>query len=723
MLKRTFSRWPVTFSPVAALLALLLATLACASGTPPATALPPPPLPAGQPTATPRPLRGTPAAIDAPPRADPFAPYVLPGEEAEHSEVVPAYSLDLELVENADTLSDLSKPQRDALIASGFVVLPTTFRSFSDLFRETAEQDLPLFVTVDAATHALDLLGDVARLRAEQTLAADLEALSQALVATTLAQWQAAPNEATASAAWRNLAFFAVGHRLQAPQADLPPAVAEIVHDELTLIEEGGTFLSPLLEVTRDYGRFQPAGHYARDPLLARYYRALIWYAHPFSLDTSDVTATRGVARQLLLLASALHTSENYSRWQHLYRALAYLRGTAPRWSVETVSVAADALYGQVPPVTGVADPAALDDFVATMQAYPQSVALPPPSPATFRFLPAPELPDRPWLDTFVFNRVGGYTGSNTVAPLTLVETTAGPVRGLPRVLDLAAAQGSPVAFGWLDAEHDTAYTGYETQLESARAHLALLDQQVWTQTWAGGWHYGLQPLLAEPSPLPFSDTAWEAKTLNSWYGAWVRLHTPTTLSPRPVASEVPVVGRAGYVEPYPALYARMAALARQLHAGLDQYRLLDEEIDEKLLRLERLLLAFQAIAVRELNGEPFTEDQRLVLRQAGTRLENLLTFAPPGEGSVPLTERNIAQIVDVYPSPGGDELLQAGVGGIWPVYVLVPVEEQLVVAVGGVFATYALRVGQQEKWDVGTWPAPVEAVAPAGWTDAFLAP
>lgn len=724
MSQLTHSHWRAALSLALFLLALLLATLACAQGTPPAPATSqPPPLSASQPTATSFPLRGTPAAIAAPGQPTPFAPYTLPEEEAEPPQIVPVYPLDLELITNPGALSGLSKAQQEALLANGFVVLPGAYASFSDLYREIAEQAYPLYVTVDASIHALDLLADVATLRAEQMLTADLEALSQALVAATLAQWEAASDEVTAQAAWRNLAFFAVGYRLQRPEAEVPAAVADVVQDELTLIAEGGTFLSPLFGVTQDYGRFQPAGPYVNDPALSGYARALAWYAHAFSLGGEDAVATRGVARQLLLLVQALHTSQNYSRWQRIFRPIAYFQGTASVWNAESVTVAAEARYGELPSVADVADPVALDDFVATLQAYPHPLTLSPPSTPAFRLLPAPELPDRLWLDTFVFNRIGSYTGNQNQTPLTLVQTNVGPVRGLPRALDLAAAEGSSLALDRLQAAGDTAFTGYQTQMEAARSRLEALDLEAWTQTWTGGWHYGLHPLVALPSPAPIDSPAWAAKALNSWYGGWVRLHTGTVLRPRPVAPEVPIADHAGYVEPYPAVYARLAALARQLHAGLDQYRLLDDEAGDKLLRLERLLLAFQAIAGSEMNGDALTEDQLLVLRQAGTRLENLLTFAPPPDANVPLTERRVARIVDVYPTPGGDELLQAGIGDIWPIYVLVPAEDGVQVAAGGVFSTYELRVMSAEKWIQETWAEAREGLEPAAWTGAFLVP
>src|SRR5690606_17646014 len=123
---------------------------------------------------------------------------------------------------------------------------------------------VPQFITSDFVLHTFQVVSDVAWQRAEaQFLPGHLTALSAAMVEASQQQWEAAGSDAVSEAARFNLAFFTVAHRLLNPTAEVAPVVSEVVNEELTLIEQGGTFISPLFRRQQEYGRYAPTGQYS----------------------------------------------------------------------------------------------------------------------------------------------------------------------------------------------------------------------------------------------------------------------------------------------------------------------------------------------------------------------------------------------------------------------------------------------------------------------------
>ena len=708
---------------------LLLAALACElpseiPATRPSPTGPPAFVPAAA-TATPPPFAGTaaPVTMEQEAAGARFAPYTPPADL--ESEPTPAGPLSLTEIGNPDVVERLDKAQRDLLAQQGFVVVATPFSTFGDLYQDAARQDFPVFITGDALLYSLDVLLDVAWQRAEREhLAPALEVLSQAMVEASLAQWEGAADEAVATAAWQNMAFFAVGSDLLLPGYVPPPAVATLVQDELTLIEQGGVFVSPLFGRQQDYAAFKPPGYYAADATLGRYYQAMAWYAQPLSLDGADAAVARATARRALLMAAAATAATSSGRWQQISQAATFVRGAGGAWSVAEVVAAAHAVYGTLPPTEDLADLARLDDFIATLRSLPRPTAFDPQAAPVFRFMPAAAPPDVAVFHELTFNQVGRYLREGEALPFTAVETAIGPVRGLPRVLDVAAAFGSEEALARLEAEGDTAYDGYSFQMDALRAHFGDLDEADWTQTLGGGWLYATRPLLATHTPGA-APKAWWGKQFNTWVGAWVLQRHGTMLGARPVQAETEAPAATfGYVEPMPLLYGRLAALARQAISGLQARELLDEEVGQKLLRLERLLLALQDIGAKEVSGEALTDDERALVGQVGERLEALLLFAPAAEGAVARIDREPAPVVDVYASASSGEVVQAALGEVWPIYVIVPGDAQPLLAVGGVFSTYELRLMAGERLDDEAWQSlSGQRPAPAAWLAQLLVP
>lgn len=718
---------------------LLFAMLAC--GLPnqaPAT-----PAPATQPAVLVSPIPGATSTVQAftgeavsgaPDRlsaANPFAPF----------SAVPASSLDPGL--SRDDLDDLQKlqglelltaAQRETLLEQGFVLEPRPFDTFAATYAYGAEQKIPAFITADVLLHTFQIVADVAWQRSEaRFLRADLQAVSDAMTALSRDQWEQAQDDQTQQAALRNMAFFAVARALLNPDFTAPSPVSDIVAEELTLVEQSGRFISPVFRSQIDYNRFTARGHYAQNEALQRYFRASMWLSRAFSLAytpsgsgaTEPMLAARLAARQAILMTWGLEQSNNLSRWERIFQPSLYFYGASVAWSVPQVQAAAAVLYGEEPAVADLASDALLDDFLATMHTMPPSLPFEPTPEPAFALFPGPvdasATPDAAILRQLTFNRVGAYTGEPPL-PRTVVQTSIGAIRGLPRTLDVPAVLGSELAQELVQQGGDADYDGYALQFAQLQQQYAALEPQSWPHSFDGAWLFALQPLLGEVGEDGFLYTptaAWQARQLNTWHAAWTALRYETALAPRPVAAAAisPDVSY-GYLEPLPILYGRLASLAGQIAEGLDTRDLLEEESAAKLQQLERLLDAAATISRKELAGERLTADEALLLRQYITRLADLATYEPAAGAAAPQTVATLPRLVDVALEPSSGQLLQAATSDAWPVYVLIPSEQGPELALGAVVISHELH-GEQVA--AGAWRQVETRPPPPDWLEPFV--
>ncbi|MFW6096750.1 MAG: DUF3160 domain-containing protein [Chloroflexota bacterium] len=724
------------------LIFLLLTALACGlPNSSPAT-----PAPATQPAVLISPVPGATSTVqafsgeaisgaaDRLPVTNPFA----------HFSAVPASSLgtgfsrdDLDDLLKLASLERLSSTQRETLLQQGFVLEPRAFDTFAAAYSYGAEQKLPAFVTADVLLHTFHIVTSVAWQRSEaRFLTADLQALSEAMTVASQQQWEQAEDDQIQQAALRNMAFFATGAALLNPGFVTPSPVADIVAEELTLIEQGGAFISPLFRTQIDYSRYAPRGYYTQSESLQRYFRALSWLSHSFSLayapsDSGAVEpllAARMAARQALLMTWGLEQSNNLSRWERIFHPVLYFHGASKAWSVPQVQAASAVLFGQEPIVSDLSGDALVDDFLATMNNMPSSLPFPPDPAPAFVFVPGPRVPDTAQefttyadsaiLRQLTFNRVGAYSGDPPF-PRTVVQTSIGPIRGLPRTLDVPAAFGSELAQELVQQNGDANFDGYELQLTQLQEQYGALETQSWPYAFDAARLFALQPLLGEVDEdgyLYAPPEAWQARQLNAWLAAWTALRLDVELAPRPVteATISPDVAY-GYLEPQPVLYGRLASLAEQLSEGLGERDLLDEESAAKLQRLQRLLEAARAISRKELTGERLTADEAFLLRQFIPRLTALTTYDPAIGLTASLTDGPLPRLVDVALEASSGQRLQAATGEAWPIYILVPSERGPELAMGATVIAYELH-GEQlspEAWQqLETRPPPPDWLA-----------
>lgn len=736
----------LAYAALAALLVAGLALSACQSTPAPSPSPPAPtaivvaptsaavnstlePLPTTAPADTAAPQ--TPVSPTASPAASPtpvevasagvaFATYQEPPVQAVPAARHEAIAPDLGNVRVAFALAD---EQRARLASDGFVASPGTEKEFFTVYEQARYANVPIFVTTDSLLHAYHLLFDKTLRTAEvQYFIPLLRDLNAAMLERTDAQYQALAGQDPdwEDAARRTVAFVGVASKLLDPDVQIPAYAADLADAELAQIEAAAGILpSPLfpdLRLGEDYTQYIPRGHYTRSDELKAYFKSMMWYGRmTFRLKTEDPSVGRYETRSALLLTHALRTAQVGYRpavevWADLYNPTAFFVGRSDDLTVLQYFPIMDAVYGPDAGVAVLADEALLDQFIAEADQLPAPRILgmviyytddEEETTKGLRFMGQRFVPDAYVFRQLIWRNVG----------------TLDDPRGLPKGLDLLAAMGSQRAYDILDDMGETGYANYPQQMDKVRSWLSGLTVVDWTETLYNTWLYCFQPLLAVPgqgTPAFMQSPAWVDKQLNTVLGSWAELKHDTILYAKQVYAEAgagpmppePVPPK-GYVEPVPLFYARLAGLTAMTREGLSSRGLLDERDAFSLQTLEVLARDLQAMAEKELRGEPLTEDEDRIIRFYGRALEDLtMAAADPQEGEeggygMMDEEPQAAVVADVATNPFGEFngakmpiVLEEAVGRIDNIHVVVPIVDDdgttyLQVAKGGIFAYY----------------------------------
>jgi hypothetical protein len=311
---------------------------------------------------------------------------------------------------------------------------------------------------------------------------------------------------------------------------------------------------------------------------------------------------------------------------------------------------------------------------------------------------------------------------------------------------------GSARAYQHLDRLGEIDYKNYDAQLRKMRGWLSGLTIDEWTDTLYNSWLYSFYPLLEVPGngyPAFMTSLAWVDKQLNTVLGSFAELKHDTILYAKQAYAELggappppPPAPPRGYVEPVPALYARLAALTEMTREGLSDRGLLVEQDDDSLQRLSELARTLQGLAEKELRGEPLTDHEYETIRYYGGELEHLTMAAAdlpedesPEASAWPEEEPQAAVIADVAtdPDPQGDGsanpvVLEVGVGRIDHLHAVVPLIEEdgsmnLQVAKGAVFSYYEFEWPADDRLSDEQWREMLEkgeAPPRPAWTTSF---
>ena len=690
------------------LLAVLLLLTACGPSAPEPTGTPTQPV-LQDPTAT---ATQVPGLTATPPSIEIEPPPVFASFRAQPVTIVPSLQQDRVDPDFGNVLVPLalSPEQMEGLAAQGVVASPRDYPEFHNLYNETAEANLPVFVTSDALLHTYHLIFDeLLSSLEEQVFLLHLRELNQALLEQTAMQYEQLKGTAWEDPARRVYAYVAVGSRLADPDFQVPDPVKDLAEAELALIDAAsGPSPSPifsLLKYGEDYSQYIPRGHYTKSDPLQAYFRSMMWYGRmTFRLgDPKDPAVGPTETRMALLLSLAVRDGKagNHSAldlWQELYDPTAFLVGRSDDLNLYHYLGLMDAVYGPHADVRSIAEDAGLETFLSEANDLPAPRILgllsddykPVEATKGLRLMGQRFVPDAYIFQKLIHPNVSG--------------------RFLPSGLDVMAVMGSERAAVWLAEDPSTQSAQYADQFDELTGWLGALQQEEWVETAYNGWLYTLRPLLSPPGegyPLFMQSTAWQDKQLNTALGSWAELKHDTILYAKQAYGGIggcgwpsppaPVTAQS-YVEPVPEVFARIAALAEMTRQGLDErglLQLLPEEefaptLSDRLDSLASQALDFKAMAEKELRGQSLTEEEQSVVRSFGNYMEEVVVWA---NGEKP--ELDPAAIVaDVATDPNSGNVLEVGVGNVHEIYVVAPIPQEngslaITVARGAIFSYY----------------------------------
>jgi len=730
-----------------ALLVLIIATLACNAPTPT-------PSPTAIPSPTTVPPTETPVASPTPPadvRGPGFATY--PEIHVTLPAAYEGYSLPMDLAMVGNYSRFTFSEAQDALLAqNGFVVVPSEWLEFFLLYENARYEEIPVFVTTDSVYHVYHLIFDkMLRDLEREHFEPDIRALTTACLRAAQDLHVELQGTDLEDDARNVVAYFAVADALINPEAVSPPEVAELVEQELALIEaHAGLMASPIFGqacpkacdpcdpmpppgcldqpcMCEDYSQYVPRGHYTRSEQLERYFRAMMWYGRiNMRLQKPDETRM-ALLITYILRNTAVDGQPAADVWARVYDPTVFIVGKADDLGFHEYGALWDAVFGLDAPASAIADES---KFAAFVEAARQ---LPPPQINSmwvyiwedkeqvtqgFRFMG-----QRFVLDAYIFDEMTWRE----------VGTVDNP-RMLPLALDVMAALGSEEAYNILDQVGETAYANYPEQMTKLRGEISALELDSWTQNLYWNWLYTLHPLL-EPKgsqyPAFMQTLAWTHKDLHAALGSWTELKHDTILYAKQAMAELgggpPPEPPHGWVEPNPEAYARLLALTRMTRDGLERRGLLTENTGVNLMRLDDLLSFLLDVAQRELAGQPLTDDDYERIKFYGGELEAMTLAAADqeGEGSPFFEEDDQAALVaDVFTDPTG-QVLEEAIGRIFEIYVIVPDGVGGThIAKGGVFSYYEFPWPIGDRLTDEAWRAMLQAGdAPEQpwWTASFV--
>jgi hypothetical protein len=666
-----------------------------------------------------------------------FVPYEEP-----YTLNAPEYSIysGLTNIANLGQFPSLPVDVQNSIANNGFVVIPqSSYEQIHEILEYNEDNKIPSFISSDAVLHAYHIVYDLALREVEVYSFWDLLGnLTESLLDSTFAQYNAAPEGRWKDAALRNLMFFTVALMLIDNETVIPSGfpseVEPAVNQVLQLIEDHeGISSNWFMAYDEDFSQFVPRGHYTRSERLSRFFQAMMWYGRvsfrlqPIPPPVSNEIGMNNTAQAILISLALTEEVSTLSGsptglvvWDAIYEPTAFFVGAADDLVPQEYTGLINITYGHDPELNDLDDDILLEQFIDSALTLREPLILGHPildelnltATMGLRFMGQRFIPDSYILGQLVYKYVG---------------TSENP-RLMPMGLDVMAAFGSERSWELLEGEKQ--YLNYVSQMEMLWNQIGNMTENEWTHNLYYLWLYSLLPLLADPGdgyPFFMQSDAWVDKQLSTALASWTELRHDTILYAKQsytyTEAAAPPVHPKGYVEPVPALYARLASLCEMMLSGLETRDILSSLIQGKLTSLKNLLLDLQTISIKELEGVALTAEEFLFIEGMGSRLSSIVKL-PSDDYITSDTDDDMAVIADVHTDAESLTVLEEAVGRPSVILVSVYIDGQVVLTQGAVMSYYEFTwpmndrltdEAWQEILDLGTEP-PLPS-----WTESFI--
>ncbi|MFX0092862.1 MAG: DUF3160 domain-containing protein [Candidatus Hodarchaeota archaeon] len=588
-------------------------------------------------------------------------------------------------------LQDVSIPTeiRQQLQKTGFALVDEGYEDIYEIYKSGN----PNFITTDLCLHAYHVLYDISLRVLEGThFVSDFGIMLHALRSHQMDLKNTTTEPKVHEAITKNIAYLSVMlYLLDSTTYPIPSEVKHLVEPEITNIESGTMANSTIFGYYEDFSQYKIRGHYTRNELLGKYFKAMMYAGRMgFLLQSPLGEIEMGInhTRMALLLVASFNTTIGeesvWDYWDRIYQPTIFYVGSSDDltaleyyqiWksfgSPQGAQLADDTLIVRViEEVKTYRKPKINSMFVHESVDY-ETVT------QGFRLMGQRFIPD-----SYIF--------------LQLVHTNV-YMRFFPNSLDIFSVFGSSRAAYYLQNENKT-YSDYDRQIQLLRKQFGNLTDNDWGQNLYWLWLYALFPLLKPPTegyPSFMLSEAWLDKVLMTTLGSWAELRHDTILYAKQSYTssrgffQPPV--RLGYVEPYPEVYARLSSLVKFMKEGLASRGLLMRTLRERLDPLSEVFDRLTTISIKELENKSLNNSDINFISGAGEQIANLANFDDPVFKTwVSGADKKMAIIADVHTDPNSRKVLEVATGNPFVIYAIVQdAAGNLRLTRGGTFSYY----------------------------------
>ncbi len=604
-----------------------------------------------------------------------------------------------------------SDEQLAKLVENGFFVTDGYQSEFYMMYESNRYSYTPNFVTTDSMLHTYHLFFSYLMKNVEKDyLSGELLDVSNTMLEASKAQYEALKGTEWENAAARNVAYFTIGSSLLGGDPVIESYVSDIVNSELSLIaQQSGIYESPLMlwnnetenPLKEDYSQYIVRGYYTENETLSNYFRGMMWYGR-ITFRVSSEEESRSAA----LMSVAAKEYGALDGYDEIYEITSYFMGNSDDPGINEYNAKINASTTDEL-ISG--DWSSAYENLKTIEA-PKINSIPvfededeDSAEIGFRFMGQRTTFDAEAMQQLVYDNIG--------------ENESGEYRYLPSTLDIAAVFGSDTAKEELQNNGTYSYEGYEENLAKLESGVESADSAIWNATVYNGWLNMIRPLTESHEgntnyPTFMQSNAWSYKQLNTFAGSFAELKHDTVLYSKQVYAEMGADGfeevdDRGYVEPQPAVFARLANVAEITKEGLASFGMLSESDSANLDRLVSLSEQLLTISNKELRGEGLTDEEYDLIRTYGGQLEHFWyeTLSDEEKQNAYYSPDNhpSAIITDIATDPNGS-VLEIGTGRVDTIYVVVNVEGSLRIAEGTVYSYYEFEQPIDERMTDQQW-------------------
>ena len=494
---------------------------------------------------------------------------------------------------------DLTGPERTLLDRDGVAILgDASVQSFHVGYTALFHDHQPVLVTADSLLYAWHASYDKILIELELgALAPALDGMIDDL-RVRLAASTAAPQARADLDVYLAVAASLAHGSIQPPVAGGDAAAVATLVDKAQRAEGLGLELFGA-QAQFDFSMLKPRGHYTTMPALRHYFRAMSWLgrAEIRIAHRDDPQQAWQVNRRALdatVLLGALFDGKTRASWQTIDSALAALVGPADSMSLPGLETALAALHG-APAEQSDADIAAAFERPATQRIRTQLAGV---DEGSIAFLLLGQ--------RFVFD-------ASVLGELVAGSLDTRPPRLMPTPLDVAdAVFHNPAARRLLAPELATYGKPYANAL--ARLEATPLPDDSLAHLWLGALRE-LSPDSRRDAtlPAPLTGDAWSRRMLQTQLASWAELrHDNLLYTKQSFTGELGCEFPDAYVDPYPAFYAKLEAIAvraRGVIASLPFPAKSAGGLDHYFTGMASTMSRLRAIAERERANQPMTAD------------------------------------------------------------------------------------------------------------------